>query len=561
MKPYTSFEILSGHIWRCACKARGSSNSQQVKLYIPVDGRSRLEPNLHLPRQWDIHGRTRGYNWRPRVESSLVRSRQDPRVCVEYGRRVLEICARLHRVAPYTFECPNLGITSWAKLPIYEADFGWGQPTCMGPGWVKTEGFGYLVPTAVNDGRDGSTKSRDPEEDTVGLQRGPCGHKGSNGSPGFFDPNLVKEALSRILIPYYSVAGRLRRDADGRIEIDCNENGVLFVEAETTSFVDDFGDFAPTIEFKKLIPDVDCSGEISSYPLLLLQLTYFKCGGVSLGVAMHHILADGFSRTRFINTLANTVRGLDLATSPTIERTLLRAQDPPCPKFHHVEHQPCPALLTPHPTITTTNNSTRTFKVTRDQINALKANSTYTSFEILSGHVWRCVCKARGLSDSQPVKLYIPVDSRSRLEPNLPPMYFANAIFTASPVATAGELVSNPTSYAADKIHESVVRMDDEYMRSALDYIELCGDKDGLSLGSHTFESPNLAITSWAKLPIYEADFGWGRPAFMGPGWCNTEGFCYLSIPSPVNDGGSSSLVITLQDEHMQLFKTYLYQI
>ncbi|KAL8150728.1 hypothetical protein V2J09_020536 [Rumex salicifolius] len=153
----------------------------------------------------------------------------------------------------------------------------------------------------------------------------------------------------------------------------------------------------------------------------------------------------------------------------------------------------------------------------------------------------RCVCKASGLSNTQPSKLYIPVDARSRLEPNLSPMYIGNAVLKATPVASAGDLVSNPTSYAADKIHESVARMDNEYLRA------------------HAFECPNLGLTSWTRLPVYEADFGWGRPTFMGPGWINAKCSCFL-VPRGVNDG-SLYVVITLEAKHMQLFETYFYCI
>lgn len=95
-----------------------------------------------------------------------------------------------------------------------------------------------------------------------------------NGSTNFFDPQILKEALSKALVPFYPMAGRLKRDEDCRIEIDCNGNGVLFVEAVTDAIIDDFGDFAPTMELKRLIPTVDYSGDISSYPLLVLQVTF-----------------------------------------------------------------------------------------------------------------------------------------------------------------------------------------------------------------------------------------------------------------------------------------------
>ena len=88
----------------------------------------------------------------------------------------------------------------------------------------------------------------------------------------FFDAGVLKEALAKVLVEFYPLAGRLSRDATGRIEINCNAEGVLFVEAETSAAVDDFGDFAPTPELKRLIPAVDVSGGISSYPLAVFQV-------------------------------------------------------------------------------------------------------------------------------------------------------------------------------------------------------------------------------------------------------------------------------------------------
>ena len=96
------------------------------------------------------------------------------------------------------------------------------------------------------------------------------------GATNFFDTQVMKEALSKALVPFYPVAGRLKRDEDGRTEIDCNGEGVLFVEAETTSVIDDFGDFAPTLELRQLIPTVDYSGGIDTYPLLVLQVMVFQ---------------------------------------------------------------------------------------------------------------------------------------------------------------------------------------------------------------------------------------------------------------------------------------------
>ncbi|KAK1407115.1 hypothetical protein QVD17_38726 [Tagetes erecta] len=390
-----------------------------------------------------------------------------------------------------------------------------------------------------------------------------------NGDFNFFNPIIMKQALSRALVPFYPMAGRLIRDEDGRIEIDCRGQGVLFVEAESDGVIDEFGDFAPTLELRRLIPVVDYSLGLETYPLLVLQVTYFKCGGVSLGVGMQHHAADGASGLHFINAWSDMARGLGLSLEPFIDRTLLQARDPPRPVFEHVEYQPAPPMKSvPEGRLDENHDETvvSIFKLTRDQVNTLKGKSkedgnmvNYSSYEMLSGHVWRSVCKARGLTDDQDTKLYIATDGRARLSPALPAGYFGNVIYTTTPMAIAGELQSKPTWYAASKIHEALAKMDNDYLRSALDYLELQPDLKALVRGAHTFKCPNLGITSWARLPIHDADFGWGRPIFMGPGGIAYEGLSFV-LPSPVNDG-SLSIAISLQAEHMKLFSKYLYDI
>ncbi|KAI3965618.1 hypothetical protein MKX01_010575 [Papaver californicum] len=369
-----------------------------------------------------------------------------------------------------------------------------------------------------------------------------------NGASNFFDSTVLKEALSKVLVPFYPVAGRLRRDENGRVEIDCNREGVLFVEAETTSVIDDFGDFAPTLELRQLIPTVNYSGHISSYPLLVLQVTRFKCGGVSLGVGMEHHLADGASGLHFFNTWSDMARGLNLTIPPFINRTLLHARNPPTPVFHHVEYQPPPPMKTPSHSPNSqpapgSSTSVAIFKFTRDQLNILKckykegANITvnYSSYVMLASHVWRSVCRARDLPADQETKLYIATDGRSRLRPTLPPGYFGNVLFSATPIAVSGDLVSKPQTYTAGRIHDALLRMDDEYLRSALGYLELQPDLTALARGAHTFRCPNIAITSWGRMGLHDADFGWGRAIFAGPGGIAFEGLSYM-LPSPEND-------------------------
>ncbi|KAK9080572.1 hypothetical protein SSX86_000330 [Deinandra increscens subsp. villosa] len=383
-----------------------------------------------------------------------------------------------------------------------------------------------------------------------------------NGASNFFDTKPMKEALSRALVAFYPVGGRLKEDHNGRIEIDCRGQGVLFVEAVSDGVIDDFGDFAPSSELLKLIPTVDYSQGIGSYPLLVLQVTVFKCGGVSLGVGMHHFLCDGTSALHFMNSWADMARGLDLVMPPFIDRTLLCARDPPLPVYEHIEYQVSPPMKMP---AQPRESVVSIFKLRRDQLNMLKTKSmedgspiNYSSFELFSGHVWKCICRARGLPDDQETRLHFAGDGRTHLKHALPTGYFGNVIFLNNATATVGELLSNPSWYGASKIREALLRRTNDYLKSAIDYLEI--QPDLLStLGAivESYKSSNIAITTWAWLPIHDVDFGWGRPIFMGPG--QVEGISTV-LPSPINDG-SLSIIISLQVEKVKLFKKFFYDI
>lgn len=130
-------------------------------------------------------------------------------------------------------------------------------------------------------------------------------------------------------------------------------------------------------------------------------------------------------------------------------------------------------------------------------------------------------------------------------------------MFTATPMANSGEFKSESLANTARRIHSKLSRMDDQYMRSAIDYLELQSDLSALIRGPTYFASPNLNVNSWTRLPLYESDFGWGKPIFMGPASILYEGTIYI-IPNP-NDDRALKLAVCLDSEHMSLFKKYLY--
>ncbi|GJN10161.1 hypothetical protein PR202_ga28230 [Eleusine coracana subsp. coracana] len=137
------------------------------------------------------------------------------------------------------------------------------------------------------------------------------------------------------------------------------------------------------------------------------------------------------------------------------------------------------------------------------------------------------------------------------LHPPLPDGYFGNVIFTIAPIAEARTVIGGLADGAAI-IQAALDRMDSDYCRSALGYLDQQLDLSALARDAATFQY-NLGLTSWVRLPIYDADFGWGRPVFMGPGGIAQEGLAFV-LPSADGDG-CLSVAICLRVDHMEKFR------
>nr|CAD1825623.1 unnamed protein product [Ananas comosus var. bracteatus] len=337
----------------------------------------------------------------------------------------------------------------------------------------------------------------------------------SNGDPDFFPAEAVKAALAKALVPFYPMAGRLGVDRDGRPEIDCNAEGAVFVLARSDQHtVDSFKDFEPSPEMRRLfVPAIDSADP--PCPILFLQLTVLKCGG---RLPLHPNMGGAGPR-------GEAAAGL---SPPFHDRTLLRARTPPAVLFDHPEYAPSAfPPRAPGPCVTTI------LKLSREQVAFLKARCVtpggfVSTFRAVAAHVWRSMCVARGLAADAETRLFLPAEVRGHLRPPLPPHYFGNALVRVSAQARVGDIVAGPIGFAAERIKSAVDRVSDEYARSL------------------------------ARMPMYEADFGWGAPQFMARAQTYGSGFVYLTS-SPGKDAGIS-VVLGLEPDIMKQFKKLFYQ-
>ncbi|KAL6655560.1 hypothetical protein ACP70R_006386 [Stipagrostis hirtigluma subsp. patula] len=395
---------------------------------------------------------------------------------------------------------------------------------------------------------------------------------GDRPDPGFFSADALRAALARALVPFYPFAGRLGADSDGRAEIDCNAEGALFVVARSAAALDDFEkSFAPSTAMRDLFvpPYEDSAGP--GAPLLMLQVTFFRCGGVALGTAMHHFVIDGRSAFHFIRTWASIARGeVGAAVLLSLDRTPLRARLVPNVLFDHTREYggriagaPA-AAASPSAGGKPADYASAILRVTSEQVAALRARADdgagvatpprVSAFRALVAHVWRCACAARALPPDAESRLYTMVDMRGRLSPPLPDAYFGNAVARTSASAMVGDLLGGTLGLAARRVRAATGH-GDEYARSLVDYLE-AADMGALPRGG--LPGTDLRVISWLGMPSYDADFGWGEPALLAPALMYYPGFVYLlSCPGK---GGGVAVAVALEPERMGRFKELFFE-
>ncbi|CAN4084741.1 unnamed protein product [Withania somnifera] len=392
--------------------------------------------------------------------------------------------------------------------------------------------------------------------------------------------NTLKTSLSEALVHFYPLAGRLRWISGSRLELECDASGVVLTEAETDAKLDDLGDFVLSPDYNSLFPRVDYTIPIDELPLLFVQLTKFQCGAIALSFAISHAVVDGQGALCFFSEWARLARGEALMFAPFHDRKVLRAGEPATasPTFEHLQFNPPPNLIGKSNTNEKKKQTKGSMlKLTKNQVEMLreKANQggnlevskerSYTRYEVVTAHIWRCACKARGHTFDQPTTLCICVNIRNRMQPPLPKSYFGNAIVDVVATGVSDDIISSPFECAARRVREAIEMVTSDYANSTINFLKKQEDlskyQDIHAIRSKevpSYGNPNLGVISWISLPVLGLDFGWGKEIHMSPGIHEYDGDCVIL---PGNEGDGSLIVaIVLQDIHVDAFKKFFYE-
>ncbi|CAK9172672.1 unnamed protein product, partial [Ilex paraguariensis] len=118
--------------------------------------------------------------------------------------------------------------------------------------------------------------------------------------------NSLKQSLSETLIQFYPLSGRIKDD----FFIDCDDTGVEYVEAQAHAQLSEVIAEPSMEELKQFLPvePYSSTGTVKE-TLLAIQINFFDCGGMAIGINMSHKIADGSSLITFMNAWASKSRG------------------------------------------------------------------------------------------------------------------------------------------------------------------------------------------------------------------------------------------------------------
>ncbi|PIA57029.1 hypothetical protein AQUCO_00600033v1 [Aquilegia coerulea] len=375
---------------------------------------------------------------------------------------------------------------------------------------------------------------------------------------------ILKNALSEVLVHFPHLAGRLTVDERGHQCIALNNAGIRLIETYVpTTLIDEIISFDPSKDISHLHPPVEGIDE-----LFQIQLNRYACGGLVIGSTGNHRIADGQSWSYFYIAWSRLVRGLDIDPLPYHDRDVIAPRKKLQVEFDHRSIE-FPLTTTPetqimYPIEKLFTHFNKDF-INKIKVKVLKENFTtdhYSTFECLLAHVWKRVTQARGLEYGQLTQIRVAVNGRGRTEPPVPMEYFGNFVLDAIPRLTVRELIMESHAYVTKVIHDSVSRLDSMYFQSFVDFGELCKingeEPEGTlpTIGNILF--PNLEADNWLRLNFHDLDFGGGPCSFFYPNVL-IEGVL-IFLPSTKEDGGID-VVMSLLPEHVQPFKKVCHSL
>ncbi|CAL5386333.1 unnamed protein product [Camellia sinensis] len=350
---------------------------------------------------------------------------------------------------------------------------------------------------------------------------------------------VIKEALSRVLVHYYPLAGKLKRHSDGKLRINCNADGVPFLEATATCDLSSlhYFDGVDVETAKHFVTDFPTRPDDEGYHPLVIQVTKFSCGGFTIGMGLSHSVCDGFGAAQFFRALAELASGKgEPSVKPVWERERLLGS----PNNGLIQFLVDQASCANSPYFPVTDMIHECFNVKSESLKRLKNNlmkasddnNSFTVVEALGAYIWRSRVRALELNPDGKTVFFLALGIRKLLNPPLPDGYYGNAFVSSIVVLNGRDLDEGPLSKVASLIRESKeIASNNEYILKELNLLETIRE---LKIETDNKSGAAAVLTDWRRLNLMgEVDFGWKGAVNIIPLPWNIDGYVDLNLLLP----------------------------
>ncbi|KAM6589540.1 hypothetical protein CsatA_012145 [Cannabis sativa] len=341
----------------------------------------------------------------------------------------------------------------------------------------------------------------------------------------------LKTAMSHVLTQFYPLAGRLN---EATACVDCNDMGIPFFEANVSCQLSEFLAQNPIlpIELNKFIPFKPDYEEVSHLPLGI-QLNIFKCGSIAIGSCISHKFVDGISYFMFLNRWTAIARG-DQDQQLRFEAASL------FPPMNLSQYNSKTGFVNKN----SMSFTSKRFVFKASSIKDLKQryvvdNKSVSRVEALSAFIWNRFVAVDDLSKkTNNYVMSYPMNLRNRFDPPLLDCSFGNIFRLVMFDVDVSE--DNECEIFIRKLREEFSHIDGKYLKMLQQQEGMVKHLDFIK--KMTNEKTLFSFSSWCRFPLYESDFGWGKPVWVGVPPFPSNNLVVL-MDSKSGDGGIEAFI------------------
>ncbi|EES10438.1 hypothetical protein BDA96_06G021900 [Sorghum bicolor] len=371
----------------------------------------------------------------------------------------------------------------------------------------------------------------------------------------------IARALSRALVPYYPMAGRLTITGD-QLKIACTGEGVAFAGASASCTLQEAGLSGPRPVITVEDLTMNYAGQYSTEepPLLLVQVTEFSCGGFAVGVTWNHVVTDGAGMAQFLQAVGEFARGFPSSPSvwPVRVDHALPELPPPITNMTKAlvggQHSDFPSSYITVP-LSFIDHVKDEFR--RRRSSGEVAPASCTAFDVFTAAIWKCRARATIASaacQDAPTVLTFTVNVRKPAKAK--DGYYGNVFAFGLAASTLREVADGDILDLVRLVKDAKARVPYTFADGAA-YIadEMGGRLKGLD-GYDT-----LYVTSWWNLGLDDVDFGsGGAERVIGNMERKVVPGCILCGRKDKADG-VAAMALCVKQEHVETFHAELQSL